>query len=426
MRRGGGHKARSVSQLLSRDNEAEEVAESGAAATPSPGPTPAAPARSRRSGLKVMAVVAVILAVIVAVVVSATGFLGAQAATPPTHRPSPSAPAADSPSTVLSSSTASQPPATADPSAPGRLVPSGEDRSDPFLYQAGGRYYLYTSGTTTDSIPLLNVPVASSTDLTHWSRPIDAMPSLPAWAAPPFTWAPDVHRFGSTYVLYYTGYLVAFDEQCIGSATSSSPLGPFTAQAHPFICQSDLSGSIDPRVFTDDSGTNWMLWKSDQNAHGRATPTTLWSQRLAPDGLSLVGTPTALMSPDEAWQGTIVEAPDMVEVNGVYWLTYAANWFNQPAYGIGVAWCVGPSGPCADVSPQPLIGSNAQGQGPGEPSFYQDATGVWLLYSPTMYTVGDPNRPVYITRLGFGTSGAYLAAGDPPSALPTAAAGSAP
>ncbi len=247
------------------------------------------------------------------------------------------------------------------------------------------------------------------------------MPSLPAWAAPPFTWAPDVHRFGSTYVLYYTAYLVMFDEQCIGSATSSSPLGPFTAQVHPTICQSDLSGSIDPRVFTDDSGTNWMLWKSDQNAHGRPTPTTLWSQRLSANGLGLVGTPTALMSPDEAWQGTIVEAPDMVEVNGVYWLTYAANWFNQPAYGIGVAWCVGPSGPCADVSTKPLIGSNAQGQGPGEPSFYQDANGVWLLYSPTMYTEGDPNRPVYITRVGFATSGAYLAAGDPPSPLPASA-----
>ena len=67
------------------------------------------------------------------------------------------------------------------------------------------------------------------------------------------------------------------------------------------------------------------------------------------------------MSPDEPWQGTIVEAPDMVEVNGVYWLAYAANWFNQPAYGIGVAWCAGPSGPCADVLGPPP----AQLQRPG-------------------------------------------------------------
>ena len=308
-----------------------------------------------------------------------------------------------------------QPPPTANPAAPGQLVPSGENRSDAFLLLDKSRYYLYTSGTTV--IPFLNVPVSSTTDFTHWSAPTDAMKTLPAWAAEPFTWAPDVHRFGSAYVLYFTAYLQALQEQCIGVASGATPVGPFTAAPRPFICQSGLSGTIDPRVFTDSSGVNWMLFKSDQNAHASQTPTTLWSQRLTPDGLGLIGTPSALMSPDEPWQGTVIEAPDMVEVNGVYWLAYAANWFNQPAYGIGVAWCPGPSGPCADVSDHPLLGSNAQGSGPGEPSFYQDATGTWMLYTPVLSLPGDPPRPVYITRVGFTPAGAYLAAGGPPPAL---------
>jgi len=209
--------------------------------------------------------------------------------------------------------------------------------------------------------------------------------------------------------------------ECIGDAVGSAPDGPFRAIESPFICQRDQGGSIDPRVFTAPGGTNWMVWKSDQNAHGSATPTTLWSQRLAPDGLSLLGSPTALMKPDEPWQGTVIEAPDMVEVNGVYWLAYAANWFNQPAYGIGVAWCKGPLGPCADLSNQPLISSNAQGKGPGEPSFFQDTTGVWMLYTPVMSLPGDPPRPVYITRVGFTDKGAYLAAGGPPPALASTA-----
>jgi GH43 family beta-xylosidase len=308
-----------------------------------------------------------------------------------------------------------QPPPAANPSAPGQLVPSGENRSDAFLFLDQGRYYLYTSGTTV--IPFLNIPVSTTTDFIHWSAPIDAMKTLPAWAAEPYTWAPDVHRFGSEYVMYFTGYLKALDEQCIGVATGSTPLGPFTAAPQPFICQSGLSGTIDPRVFTDSSGTNWMLFKSDQNAHASPTPTTLWTQRLTPDGLGLVGNPTALMKPDEPWQGTVIEAPDMVEVNGVYWLAYAANWFNQPAYGIGVAWCAGPAGPCADVSDHPLLTTNAQGSGPGEPSFYQDATGVWMLYTPVMSLPGDPPRPVYVTRVGFTPAGTYLAAGGPPPAL---------
>ena len=104
-----------------------------------------------------------------------------------------------------------------------------------------------------------------------------------------------------------------------------------------------------------------MLWKSDQNIGGSTTPTTLWSQPLTADGLGLIGTPAALMGPDEPWQGTIVEAPDMVEVGGTYWLFYSGNWFNQDAYAIGAARCAGPAGPCADTSPLPLLGLQRPG-----------------------------------------------------------------
>jgi hypothetical protein len=308
-----------------------------------------------------------------------------------------------------------QPPATADPAAPGQQVNSGEDQTDPFLLSAHGRFYLYTSGKPfTDT---LNVPVASSTNFQQWSTVTDALPNLPAWVTPGFNWAPDVHQFGSTYVLYYTAHVEYLNEECIGAATSSSPVGPFApVGVHPFICQSGLSGSIDPRVFTDSSGANWMLWKSDENSRLLATPTILWSQKLTPNGLGLIGAPSYLMSPDEPWQGTIVEAPSMVEVNGVYWLTYSGNWFNQTEYGIGVAWCLGPSGPCADLSNHALIASNDQGAGPGESSFYQDSTGVWMLYTPVMALWGGPPRPVDITRVGFTSDGAYLAGGGPPSA----------
>lgn len=364
--------------------------------------------RKRRRVLTPVSVVGVAVVVAVVVVVSLQPWRDA-ASTPTRARAiGQQSSLADS-----TSSDAAQPAPATDPSAPGQQIDPQQDRSDPFLYRANGRYYLYTSSTT--SIAILNVPVSSTTNFQTWTRPVDAMPVLPTWAVAPFTWAPDVHKFGSVYVLYFTGYLKLLNEQCIGAATGSTPVGPFTAQPHPFICQSGLSGSIDPRVFTDTDGTNWILFKSDQNAHGQATPTNLWSQQLTPDGLGLVGTASDLMGPDEPWQGSIVEAPDMVKVNGVYWLAYSANWFNQSLYGIGVAWCASPSGPCADVSSQPLLGTNAQGQGPGEASFYQDGSGTWLLYTPEMQLPGDPPRQVYITRVGFTPKGAYLAAGGPPS-----------
>ena len=38
-----------------------------------------------------------------------------------------------------------EPPALADPSEPGFTINSGADQPDPFMYQQGGRYYLFTS-----------------------------------------------------------------------------------------------------------------------------------------------------------------------------------------------------------------------------------------------------------------------------------------
>jgi beta-xylosidase len=309
------------------------------------------------------------------------------------------------------------------PMAPGIIVNSGENESDPFLYVNNGQYYLYSSdigsfASGSGSTKIVNVPVASSVDFKHWNQVTDAMPVLPKWAEQGFTWAPDVQQFGSSYVMYFTAGVQANGRQCIGIATGSSPIGPFTATNAPFICQLSMGGSIDPRVFTDPStGTNWMLWKSDQNANGATTPTTLWSQQLSANGQTLVGTPSVLMRPDESWQGTIVEAPDMVESGGSYWLTYSANWFTQADYSIGVARCYGPAGPCADFSSQPFIATNAQGSGPGEPSFFEESGAVWMLYTPVRALPWVTQRPIDITRIGFGPLGPYLGYGGPPPSL---------
>ena len=303
-----------------------------------------------------------------------------------------------------------QPPVTTDPSAPALVLPQGQDQGDPFLLDTGNQYYLYTSQATPNGA---NVPVVSGTTVGNWGAVIDALPTLPSWVQSGFTWAPDVHRFGSTYVLYYTAAVAGTSPsmQCIGDAVGPSPTGPFDAGSAPFICQTGNGGSIDPRVFTDADGSNWMVWKSDENIGGSTTPTGVWTSRLSPDGLTLVGSPTKILAPDEPWQGTIVEAPDLVLVGGKYWLFYSANWFDQPAYGVGVASCAGPQGPCQDLGNQPLVSSNQQGEGPGEESVFIGNNGVWLLYNPwRSYAPSEltPPRPVAIARIGFGPFGPYL------------------
>lgn len=328
--------------------------------------------------------------------------------------------AAGGPPGVVDSGPAFHPPPAGDLLDPGVILSSGQDESDPVLYRIASRYYLFTSDMP--GPPLINVPVTSASDIDTWAPVTDALPTLPPWAVPGYTWAPDLHRFGSTYVLYFTAMVQGTDPamECIGDATGASPIGPFVARRTPLICQRDQGGSIDPRVFTSQDGTNWMLWKSDQNIDGSNTPTKLWSQQLAPDGLGLTGPSVELMGPDEGWQGTIVEAPDLVQVGDHFWLFYSGNWFNEPSYAIGAARCAGPAGPCRDLSPLPLLASNAQGLGPGEESVFEDQDGAWLLYTPSHSSApvaGGLPRPVMIARIGFKPTGPYLAEGALPADL---------
>lgn len=313
-----------------------------------------------------------------------------------------------------------QPPASADPSSPGYAITSGRDAPDGFLIRENGRDYLYTSEGSLDTI---NVPVQEGRDVGHLGPVHDAMPELPGWAMQGFTWAPDVHRFGpGDYVLYFTSISarISTSTQCIGIATGTGPAGPFVPEKAPFICQLEHHGSIDPRVFVDRDGTPYMIWKSDDNADPDGTADTIiWSQRLSRGGLHLLGRPTPIFSPDEPWQGRIVESPDLELIGGTYSLFYSGGWFNQPGYAIGVAQCSGPMGPCHDTGSTPWLGSNTQGAGPGEESVFVGHSGIYMLYAPWASQVPvapTPPRPVEITRLGVGPLGVYLAAwagGDP-------------
>jgi hypothetical protein len=302
------------------------------------------------------------------------------------------------------------PPALADPSVPGFTVNSGADQPDPFIVVEGGRSYLFTSQ---DGIPT-NVPVRSGPVVGQWGPVSDALPDPPAWATPGVMWAPDVARFGDHYMLYFTTELrgVAPQAMCIGDAVSTAIDGPYLAAGAPFICQQQLGGSIDPRVFVDANGQPSMIWKSDQNARPGSTDTQIYSQPLSADGMHLLGSPSVIFGPDEPWQGHIVEAPQLVLERGAYWLFYSGGWFNQAGYSIGVARCAGPAGPCSDTSPSPLLGSNAQGVGPGEESVFANDAGVWLAYTPFRSTLPlpGPPRPVALAHLGFGPAGPYLAA----------------
>lgn len=272
---------------------------------------------------------------------------------------------------------------------PGTLV-LREDFPDPFLLAVKGGYLAYATNSAERRI---NVQLATSPDLKTWQLvDRDAMPVLPPWARPGYTWAPEVLAVDRHYNLYFTARDRRSGLQCVGVASANDPQGPFTSQAiEPLVCQRDLGGSIDPSPFRDADGATYLLFKNDGNNPRANLPTTIWAQRLTPDGLALTGAATPLLSNTAAWEGRVIEAPTMLRLHGRYVLLFSANdygwqrWQAQSHYAMGYTVCASVTGPCRPAPEKPLLASQASGpggclSGPGHQAVLQQGDRLILAY----------------------------------------------
>lgn len=255
------------------------------------------------------------------------------------------------------------------------------DFPDPFILYTRGAYYALATNAGGR-----NVQVMASADLLRWHTLPEALPVLPRWAAPGFTWAPSVLERSDGYVLYYTVREPRGGRQAISIAQSSDPHGPYTDKSsEPLIYQLSLGGSIDPSPFVDADGSAYLLWKADSNAIHRAS--SIWVQRLASDGLSLIGSATRLLRFDASWESPLIEAPSLVLDSCTYYLFYCASWWNTARYAIGYATASSVLGPYQKVTTRaPWLASDADVAGPAARS------GFWTLRDncewPT--TAGNP------------------------------------
>ena len=225
-----------------------------------------------------------------------------------------------------------------------------KDFADPTILVEGGNSYAYST-----QVGYLDTPGISSTDLTRWGSYWGAMTGNPSWATPGSTWAPSVATNASGgFVEFYAATDTQLGTHCIGHAVSNGPAGPFVdTSSTPFLCQASLGGSIDPSIFTDSSGQQYLLWKSDGNSIG--LPSQIWSAPIDPNLDALTGNPVAVLTNDQAWEEGVVENPDMVEVNGSYHLFYSGGPYFTASYATGMADCASPLGPCADGSDNPVL-----------------------------------------------------------------------
>jgi len=98
-----------------------------------------------------------------------------------------------------------------------------------------------------------------------------------------------------------------------------------------------------------------------------AMTTPVRAQRIADDGLSLIGESRIVLTNDLDWEGHLIEGPFVTRQGGHYWLFYAGNDFSTPAYGIGVAVADHPLGPYVKQG-EPQLRSTREWTAPGHAS----------------------------------------------------------
>ncbi len=231
-------------------------------------------------------------------------------------------------------------------------------------------------------------------------------------------WASSVINIGSTWYAYSAVKVGTVSDDphrygrfCLTAASGPSPMGPFRdiSRGAPIQCQTydhDPAGSIDPYPYHDPTnGKDYLLWKAAGKLGVRES--SLLSVELGSNGLPVPGRqPTLLLYTNRsaAWEGSTIENPSMVYLNGTTYLFYSANDSISDAdgrsnYATGYAVCPqGPRGACVRPrgGPVPLLASSGVNQGPGGASPVIDAAGKLHLAYAT-YWLGE-NRGGYHPR----------------------------
>ncbi len=273
---------------------------------------------------------------------------------------------------TTSTTSASGPSTSAAPLPPRREPAWRGDFPDPFVLVDGDRYYAYATESG-----LIRIQHLAGDASGHWTDLGDALQATPPWATPYSTWAPAVLRRGNRYVLFYSALVAGTGRHCIGRAIASDPVGPFVDEtSEPFLCPMDLGGAIDPSPFVDEDGSVYLLWKNDGITLRRDA--ALWALPLRDDAGAAAGASVRLVGTDQRWEYPHVEGPSMVHVGSDYWLAYSGNWWNQAAYGIGLARCKSPVGPCTKPFDAPVLSSRPGAYGPGGLEFFRGPKGQLL------------------------------------------------
>jgi beta-xylosidase len=260
---------------------------------------------------------------------------------------------------------------------------------DPSVVRIGSEYWAATTAQPPEQSP----PILRSPDLVHWTVAGALFEQAPEWTDGTTFWAPELFRNGDAYLAYYSARMKN-GSMCVAVAHSDVPIGPY-ADSGPLVCQ--RSGSIDPSVVRNSAGWPFLVWKEDRNSEGSGGTTVIWIQPLGQDGLRLTGTKRKILTASgRGWEGSIVEAPQIVRRQGWLYLFYSGNSCCGVGceYAMGVARARGLYGPWTRYRRNPILDSDYTWLCPGHGTLAQSPNGRWWM----LYAAYHAQGTVFDTR----------------------------
>jgi len=177
--------------------------------------------------------------------------------------------------------------------------------------------------------------------------------------------APEVYHIKDKFYMFFSGN----EHICV--AVADSPLGPFRQEEQkPMI---DNEKCIDGSLFLDDDGKPYLFFNRFNDG------LNVWVAELE-DNLTVIKkeTMTKCINVSQDWEKVwprVNEGAFVIKRNGVYYMTYSANSYESPFYGIGFATATRVKGPWTKYDKNPIYQNVGDLVGIGHSAMFTDKDG---------------------------------------------------
>lgn len=282
---------------------------------------------------------------------------------------------------------------------------------DPFMLVNNNTYYVYGTNASGEGFKCW-----SSTDLKNWKEEgFVFRKSENTWGGGNF-WAPEVYLYNNNFYLAFScrGNESEDSPMLLCLATSKSPTGPFKELYAPWF---DMGFScIDAHIFFDDDNQIYLYFDRVGSV-GKWPEAYLYGIIYCiklNDDLKPAGDTVLCSQAEQDWEHPLSmhsrcnEGCFVQKYKGRYYMTYSANHYTDPFYGIGFSTSDSPLGPWTKSASNPIIGLNEENgiYGPGHNAFFRSPDGRELFIIYHSHVSGtDKRRQVNIDRVYFDDDG---------------------